>query len=79
VASATNDDWAGQPGEWWAAKLASPAWELYGRRGLDAASFPPPDTPQQKGFISYHIRTGSHDLTPYDWKCYMDFAVRHGW
>ena len=79
VASATNDDWAGQPGEWWAAKLASPAWELYGRQGLDAASFPPPDTPQQKGFVSYHIRTGSHDLTPYDWKCYMDFAVRHGW
>jgi hypothetical protein len=79
VASATNDDWAGQPGEWWAAKLASPAWELYGHQGLDAALFPPPDTPQQKGFISYHIRTGSHDLTPYDWKCYMDFAARHGW
>ena len=79
VASATKDAWAGQPGEWWAAKLASPAWELYGKRGLAAESFPAPDTPQQDGCISYHIRTGIHNLTPYDWNRYMDFADKHGW
>ena len=79
VASATKDVWAGQPGEWWSAKLASPAWELYGKKGLAADSFPAPDTPQQDGCISYHIRTGIHNLTPYDWNRYMDFADKHGW
>ena len=79
IASASEDAWAGPEGEWWAAKLASPAWELYGRKGLVADGFPPPETPQQEGCISYHLRTGKHGLTPYDWKCYMDFADRHGW
>ncbi len=79
VASATKDDWAGQEGEWWSAKLASPAWELYGKRGLVEDRFPRADAPQQKGCVSYHLRTGKHDLTPYDWKCYMDFADAHGW
>ena len=69
----------GWRGEWWSAKLASPAWELYGRRGLVAESFPKPDVPQQEGCVSYHIRTGIHNLTPYDWDRYMDFADRHGW
>ena len=79
VASATEDHWAGQRGEWWAAKLASPAWELYGKKGLVADSYPAPETQQQEGCISYHLRTGKHFLSPYDWKCFMDFAERHGW
>ena len=79
VASATEDHWAGQRGEWWGAKLASPAWELYGKKGLVADSYPAPETPQQEGCISYHLRTGKHSLSPYDWKCFMDFAEHHGW
>lgn len=79
VASATNDDWAGQLGEWYAAKLASPAWELYGKKGLVADKWPEPEKPQQEGCVSYHLRTGKHFLDSYDWKCYMDFADRHGW
>ena len=79
IASATEDHWAGQRGEWWSAKLASPAWELYGEKGLVADSFPSPDSPQQEGCISYHLRTGKHFLSPYDWHRFMDFADRHGW
>ena len=79
IGSATEDHWAGPLGEYYAGLLASPAWELYGRKGLVAAGFPPPDKPLQEGCVSYHLRTGKHNLTPYDWKCYMDFADRHGW
>ena len=79
VASATDDYWAGPRGEWWAAKLASPAWELYGKKGLVADGLPAPEKPQQDGCISYHLRKGPHFLAPYDWNRYMDFADRHGW
>lgn len=79
IASATDDKWAGPEGEYWAGILASPAWELYGKKGLVANAFPAPETPLQEGSISYHLRTGKHDLTVYDWNRYMDFADRHGW
>ncbi|MBO4287131.1 MAG: acetylxylan esterase [Kiritimatiellae bacterium] len=79
VVSATEDNWAGQRGEWWSAKLASPAWELYGKKGLVAETPPEADTPQQEGCVSYHIHKGKHNLTPYDWNRYMDFADKHGW
>ena len=79
VASASDDHWCGQLGEWWAAKLASPAWELYGKKGLVADKWPAPGNPQQEGCISYHVRKGPHFLDRYDWNRYMDFADRHGW
>lgn len=79
IASASKDDWAGPEGEYYSGILASPAWKLYGKKGLVADGFPPPDKPLQEGCISYHLRTGKHDLTPYDWARYMDFADRHGW
>ena len=79
IASASEDAWAGPEGEYWSGVLASPAWELYGKKGLVTDGFPPPEKPLQKGCISYHLRNGRHDLTPYDWARYMDFADRHGW
>ncbi len=79
IASATQDDWAGQPGEYACAALASPAWELYGKKGLVSTSFPQPDEARQDGWVSYHLRTGIHNLTLQDWNRYMDFADRLGW
>ena len=79
IASATEDKWAGPEGEYLGGLLASPAWELYGKKGLVADGFPAPETPLQEGCISYHLRTGKHNLTSYDWARYMDFADRHGW
>ena len=56
-------------------RRASPAWELFGRRGLVGTAFPAPDAPPlQEGWISYHLRAGSHALTERDWAAYLDFA-----
>ena len=77
VASASADDWAGQPGEFRSCQLASPVWQLYGQKGLVGDALPPPDSPLHEGRIGYHLRTGKHDLTLYDWQRYMDFADKH--
>ncbi|MCQ2391366.1 MAG: hypothetical protein MJ240_08070 [Kiritimatiellae bacterium] len=75
IASATRDNWAGQPGEFLSGLYASPAWELYGKQGLVAPNgFPPPNAPLQGGHVSYHLRSGVHVLNLYDWTCYMDAA-----
>lgn len=79
IGSATEDSHAGPFGEYCTARYASPAWEVFGKKGFVSSGFPSPESPQQEGDISYHIRSGKHDLTPYDWGVYLDFADRHGW
>ncbi|MBQ7191202.1 MAG: autotransporter-associated beta strand repeat-containing protein [Kiritimatiellae bacterium] len=79
VGSASQDNWAGQRGELASAVFASPAWELYGKRGIVGTNFPPAELPMQEGNISYHLRSGGHNLVLYDWNRYMDFVDRHGW
>jgi len=77
VASASLDDWAGQPGEFQSCVLASAVWKLYGLKGLEAAEFPSPEAFINKGSIGYHLRNGKHNLTEWDWQRYMDFADNH--
>ena len=80
VSSASEDAWAGQRGEFAALQLASPVWRrLYGIPGLIAHGFPKADVPLNAGNLGYHLRTGFHDITRYDWRCYMDFAEGRGW
>lgn len=77
VASASEDAWSDQEGEFLAAVHAAPAYELYGLKGLSATRMPPVNTPIQDGHIGYHLREGGHALLIYDWERYMDFAERH--
>jgi hypothetical protein len=77
VASATEDGWADPEGEFLSCVHAGPVYHLFGLSGVGSAKMPSPDQPLHSGHIGYHLRTGKHNLTEYDWNCFMDFADRH--
>ncbi len=61
VASARADFRAGPGGEFESYSRARDLWRAYGR----------PDG------IGYHLREGNHNILPYDWEKFMDFADEH--
>ncbi len=73
VTSATEDLWADPIGEFLSAKEASVVYNLYSIPGLSSTIMPKPDSPII-GEVSYHLRTGIHDVTDYDWEQYIKFA-----
>lgn len=76
IASATEDLWADPRGEWLTAREVSEVYRLFGRSGV-GQKMPSPDVPDNDGFVAYHIRTGVHDITAFDWTFYVEFAGRH--
>ena len=75
VASAVGDQWSDPRGEFLSAKLAGEVYGLYGKRGVGVDSMPGLEHPVGD-VVGYHIRSGKHDQTLYDWERYMDFADR---
>ncbi|MBI5689910.1 MAG: acetylxylan esterase [Verrucomicrobia bacterium] len=76
VASAQEDKWADPLGEFLAAKHAGPVYALFGRKGLGVESQPPVNQPVIGDGVAYHLRTGKHAITPYDWAQYLEHADR---
>ncbi len=73
ITSATEDLWADPNAEFMGAKTATPVWEKYGLTGLACETMPKPKEYSNKGHIGYHIRSGKHELTRYDWDAFCRF------
>ena len=76
IASAQEDIWADPKGEFLAGKFAEPVYALFGKPGLGVSDWPPVNHPVGE-FIGYHIRSGKHDVTTYDWQQFLRFASLH--
>jgi hypothetical protein len=76
IASAEEDLWADPRGEFLAALAAERVWRLYDRAGLGAGASPAVGE-SVGAFVGYHVRPGKHDVTAFDWRCFLAFADRH--
>ena len=76
VASAEDDRWADPKGEFLSAYHAGEVYTLFGLEGISTSTMPETNAPVMKS-VGYHIRTGKHDVTDFDWEAYLDFSDLH--
>jgi acetyl esterase/lipase len=74
VASADGDLWSDPRGEFLSQVHASPVVALWGDKPIAPGDMPPLDRALIAGRRGYHVRTGIHNLTPYDWQRFIDFG-----
>jgi hypothetical protein len=74
VASADQDLWADPRGEFLSLAMSSPVFALWREPPIAADAMPALKQPLVAGRRGYHVRDGTHNLTPYDWDRFVDFA-----
>lgn len=74
VASADQDLWSDPRGEFLSLVHASPVYGLWSDPSIRSEDMPPLDRPFVAGRRGYHVRSGGHDLTLFDWERFADFA-----
>jgi len=78
VSNAHHDLWADQKGQWIGTYNAAPGYQLYGKKiAFNSPEQPALDSPIIESAIGYHVRSGFHGLTLYDWERYMEFIEYH--
>lgn len=76
VANSDMDKYVSFKDEFRSVLLASPLYELLGRRAIGIDVQPPVERPIMNT-IGYHTKHGQHSITLYDWQRYWDFADIH--
>ncbi len=76
VGSAQDDKWADPKGEFLSAFFAGDVYKLFGLKGISDGQMPKVNEPIMQS-VGYHIRTGKHDVTDFDWEAYLDFADKN--
>jgi hypothetical protein len=72
IASAQQDSFSNPSAEFLSAVLASKVYQLFGKPGLGTDVMPPVNQPIMRT-LGYHVRTGIHEVTEYDWNQYLKF------
>jgi hypothetical protein len=68
------DEWADPDAELRSAQLASPVWELYGKKGVIMSDEAPVvNKVYQEGTIAFHVKEGDHSQTMFDWENLLDY------
>jgi hypothetical protein len=76
ITGAEEDRWGDPKGEFLACVAAGPVYRLLGAQDLGTKEMPPLNQPIMHS-IGYHVRTGRHAVTAFDWEQFLAFADMH--
>lgn len=88
VASASRDEWADPESEYLGCIAAGRVYEMLGAKGVgygseyaqatangpvNGSDYPKPGDVLHGGNVAYHLRSGTHFLSRYDWNCFIRY------